>query len=301
MENLLFYKYVKINNKEELKQQLLDFCNNEKIKGKILLANEGINTNLTGNKEQIQKFLDFIKTDKRFNDIEIKIGKTNRHNFKRMIVKLRKEIISTRFGANIENKADYIEPKELLKKYENNDDFVIIDTRNDYEFDVGHFENSVKLPIKTFQDFPQGVKTIENYKDKEIITFCTGGVRCEKASAYLKQNGFKNVKQLHGGIIKYGEVVGDKYWNGKCFVFDERGAIEIDPKKQDDNYIQCSICYVPNEEEHICPNCNKTFIMCSHCMPLMNNCCSKFCRNLIQIKQENKIKKETRNNLRAQI
>ena len=203
-----------------------------------------------------------------------------------MLVKLKKEIISTRFGADIKNKAEYIEPQELLKKYENKEDFVIIDARNDYEFDVGHFQNSVKLPIKTFQDFPKGVKTIGNLKDKEVITFCTGGVRCEKASAYLKQQGFKNVKQLHGGIIKYGEIVGDKYWNGKCFVFDERGAIEIDPNKQEDNYEQCSICYVPNEEKHTCPYCAKGFTMCKNCVPLMDECCSKFCRNKIRERNE---------------
>jgi UPF0176 protein len=292
MQNLLFYKYVEIEDKEKLKLELLDFCNNIEVKGKILLADEGINANITGDEKQISQFLKYLRNDNRFLDIEIKLGHTTRHNFKRMLVKLRKEIISTRFEADIKNKADYIEPQELLKKYENSEDFIIIDTRNDYEYDVGHFENAVKLPINTFQDFPKGVKSIQNLKDKEVITFCTGGVRCEKASAYLKQNGFKNVKQLHGGIIKYGEVIGDKHWNGKCFVFDERGAIEIDPKKQEENYIQCSICYVPNEESHTCPFCSKEYIMCSRCMPLMDDCCSKFCRNKIRNRNSNKIETE---------
>lgn len=234
MENILFYKYVVIEDPEKLKQDLLDFSNEIGLKGKILLAKEGINGNVTGDSEQINQFLEYMRADKRFSDVDFKKGDTHKHNFKRMLVKIRKEIISTRFGADITNKAPYIEPEELKELYESGEEFFIVDTRNDYEFDVGHFKDAIELPITTFQDFPLGVKAIKHLKDKQVITYCTGGVRCEKATAYLVQQGFKNVKQLHGGIVKYGEEVGGDYWEGKCFVFDERGSIDLEEQEEEE-------------------------------------------------------------------
>lgn len=247
MENILFYKYVSIKDLEKLKSDLLNFCENEGLKGKILIASEGINGNLTGSKKQTESFIYYMKKDERFSDVDFKYGETNSHNFKRMLVKIRSEIISTRFGADIRNKAPYIEPKELKQKLDKNDDIILVDTRNDYEYEVGHFKGALELPISTFQDFPEGVKSIENLKNKTIVTYCTGGIRCEKASAYLKQQGFKNVYQLHGGIVKYGEVVGGDHWEGKCFVFDERGAIDLDKKKREKPVVADISDLIPNK------------------------------------------------------
>lgn len=282
MINISFYKFVELKNLPDLKIQLLNFCNEKNLKGKILLANEGINGYLSGDRENLEKFKQYILSFSFFNDLYFKENPICKHNFKRMIVKIKKEIITFKIPVNINKKAPHIKPEELKKLYENNENFVIIDTRNDYEYDIGHFKNAIKLNTKQFSDFPQELEKIkEKIKDKKIITYCTGGIRCEKATAYMKDIGYKEVFQLDGGIINYGIKCGGDFWNGKCFVFDERGAIDLDINTQKENleYSQCSICYVPNESTHSCPYCKKTFLMCSKCLPLMDNCCSKFCRN----------------------
>ena len=305
--NISFYKFIELDNLKQLRKELQEYCNTKRIKGKILLAKEGISAYMSGIVEDIEKFKQFLTSYKEFEDMWFKHNPTNRFNSKRMLVKIRKETITLKQKYNYSNTGNYLEPEELDKWYEENkDDFVIIDTRNDYEYEVGHFKNAIPLPIKEFTELPDAIKQIEEkIKNKKIVTYCTGGIRCEKATAWMKENGFDDVYQINGGIINYGIERGQSNWEGLCFVFDDRGAIPIDIETQKEhlNKPQCSVCYVPCTDIHTCPQCNKDFIMCSKCMPLMDNCCSKFCRNKMRDLEEGNIRsslKEYREKLNKQ-
>lgn len=296
--NISFYKFIELDNLEKLKEELLSYCTSKQLRGKILLAKEGISAYMSGIVEDVEEFENFIKSYDKFNDLWIKHNPTNRFNSKRMNVKIRKETITLKQNYNYENTGKYLEPEELDKWYSENEDFVIIDTRNDYEYEMGHFKNAITLPINEFTEFPQAVENIKDeIKDKKIVTYCTGGIRCEKATAWMRENGFDDVYQINGGIVNYGMKQGQGNWEGLCFVFDDRGAIPLDLKEQK-NYLdinKCAICYIPCEEKHTCPQCSKEFVMCPRCLPLMDNCCSKFCRNKMKDLEEGRIRSSYKN------
>lgn len=285
MLNISFYEFVKLDNLLKLKKELQSYIKKNNLKGKILLAKEGINGMLSGEEKDIREFEKYINSFDQFKKVWFKENPVSKHTYKRSLVKIRKEIITFKIPVDMKKTANHMSPEELKQMYDNNEDFVIIDTRNYYEYDVGHFKNAIKLETKEFTEFPQELERIRpQIEGKKIVTYCTGGVRCEKATAYMKEQGFEDVHQLNGGIVNYGDTIGGAYWEGKCFVFDERGAVDIDPRVQAKNqeYSQCSVCYVPNEDKHTCLNCSKEFVMCPNCTPLMDNCCSKFCRNKLR-------------------
>lgn len=183
---------------------------------------------------------------------------------------------------SLTNRAHYIEPAELKKLYENNEDFVILDARNLYEAKVGKFKNAIIPPIDNFREFPDFVKKIEYYKDKDVVTYCTGGVRCEKASAFLREQGFKKVRQLHGGIHEYGEKAGGKYFEGEMFVFDNRLHVKVNSvnpsiiseclycKTKITRYVDCAL-----------PSCDELFICCEVCEEKHQGVCSENCKQEI--------------------
>ncbi len=291
MINILFYKYVDMGSEEVLKKfqiRHLALCKRLNLKGRVLIASEGINGNLTGEDKNIEEYKKELHKDPKFSDIEFKEGPTANHNFRKLFVRIKKEIVTSGFGIDTTNKGKYVEPEELKQWYDNKEDFVIVDARNDYEYKIGRFKNAINLKLNTFKEFPKAAKELSKYKDKKIVTYCTGGVRCEKASAYLKQHGFKNIHQLHGGIIKYGEKLGDTHWEGKCFVFDTRGAIPLDTKKQSEPITQCELCNTPCDHYYNCANtkCDKRFISCDGCFKILNSCCSKKCRNELKVHPE---------------
>ena len=229
MKNILFYKFVEIEDIEETRKRLFELADSVNLLGTILIAEEGINGCLSGKGKDIKNFKAKIRKDKRFSDIEFKEGFAASHTFKRLAVKIRKEMITSGFGIDISKKADYIKPVELKRILDNKENIVLLDARNRYECEIGKFKGAVTLQIKTFKEFKKSIKIIKHLKNKKIIAYCTGGIRCEKASALLKEKGFKNVQQLYGGILNYGKECGDAHWEGKCFVFDTREAIDISP------------------------------------------------------------------------
>ena len=192
--------------------------------------------------------------------------------------------------------------QDLKRLLDNEKDIVLLDARNNYEYEIGRFKGAIHLDLDTFREFPMKIKQLqkttiqsskngiknskilknnENIKNKKIITYCTGGVRCEKASALLKEAGFENVYQLHDGIINYGKECGDSHWEGKCFVFDTRGAVDIDPNKKSEPITQCVLCHLPSGNLHQCSyvKCDKFFTACDKCLEILNGCCGKNCRN----------------------
>jgi len=248
--NVAGYKFEPLNNIEILVPEFQSVCDDLELKGSVYLSPNGINFSLSGSEESIEEYLHFMEQDKRFLDIPLKKTYSETQPFRKMKVRLKKEIISLgRDDINPrELTGDYVTSKELYSMYENNDDVVVLDTRNEYETRVGLFENAVDLQLDTFRDFPDAIEQLpEEYKDKQIVMYCTGGIRCEKASAVMLKAGFSNVKQLEGGVLDYFKETGGKYWNGDCFVFDERVA--LDTKLNETEYIYCYICREPLSAE----------------------------------------------------
>lgn len=228
--NIAAYKFVNID------ENLLPiFCKKIKsvgikaqIKGTVLLSTEGINLFLAGEEENIKSFQAYLNEYDCFQDLSYKYSYSTFIPFKKLFVKIRKEIVTfKRDEINPEKfTAPYITPEKFQTWYNTNRDMLILDTRNKFEFELGTFENAWHLNIDNFREFPEAIKELpSSYKEKTIVTFCTGGIRCEKAAAYLLLNGFSDVYQLQGGILNYFQQCGDKYFNGDCFVFDDRLAL----------------------------------------------------------------------------
>jgi UPF0176 protein len=261
VENKLFlniagYKFEQLDGLDSLIPLFQNKCDELDLKGSIYLSLNGINFSIAGSEEAIQKYISFMEQDERFLNIPIKRTYSDTKPFRRMKVRLKKEIISLgRDDINPrELTGEYISPQELYAMYENNEDIIVLDTRNEYETRVGLFENAVDLQLDTFRDFPQAIEKLpEEYKEKQIVMYCTGGIRCEKASAVMLKAGFSNVKQLEGGVLDYFKETGGKYWNGDCFVFDERVALDTNLKETE--HIYCFICREPlSAEEKASPD-----------------------------------------------
>ena len=226
--NIAGYKFVVLPDRDALRQPLKQQCDELGLKGTILLSFEGINIFIAGPEENINVFRTSLQDDERFADIEFKESYSEHQPFNRMNVRLKNEIISVGLPNfnRIEPDDGRIRPQELHERLLNDDDLVLLDTRNTYETRLGTFQNAIELDLDTFRSFPEAVDKLgDEYKDKEIVMFCTGGVRCEKASVIMKDAGFTNIKQLEGGILGYFEQVGGDYWDGECFVFDKRVAL----------------------------------------------------------------------------
>ena len=254
--NIAGYKFERLDRLDTLIPEFQDKCDELELKGSVYLSPRGINFSISGTEANIEKYIDFMESDSQFLNIPLKKTYSETQPFRRMKVRLKKEIIS--LGRDDidprELTGEYVSPQELLSMYENNEDVIVLDTRNEYETRVGLFENAVDLQLDTFRDFPKAIKQLpEEYKDKQIVMYCTGGIRCEKASAVMLKAGFTNVKQLEGGVLDYFKETGGKYWNGDCFVFDERVALDTDLNETE--YIYCYICREPlSAEEKASPD-----------------------------------------------
>ena len=265
--NIAGYKFEPLNDVEGLVPEFQSVCDDLDLKGSVYLSSNGINFSLAGSEEAVQQYLYFMEQDRRFLDIPLKKTYSETQPFRRMKVRQKKEIISLgRDDINPrELTGDYVTPQELCAMYENNEDVIVLDTRNEYETRVGLFENAVDLQLDTFRDFPDAIEQLpEEYKDKQIVMYCTGGIRCEKASAVMLKAGFSDVKQLEGGVLDYFKETGGKYWNGDCFVFDERVA--LDTELNETEYIYCYICREPLSAEEKASSDFKINEYCPYCV-----------------------------------
>jgi len=233
---LLYYHYVPIADPEEFAGKHLEFCKELGLKGRILISPEGINGTVSGTVEQTEAYMNEMKKDPRFADMVYKVDEADQHAFKKMHVRPKKELVTLRLEDDIdptELTGKHLSPKEFFELMKQ-DDTIVLDARNDYEYDLGHFKGAVRPNIKNFRELPDWVRqNKDKFEGKKILTYCTGGVRCEKFSGWLLQEGFKDVGQLHGGIVTYGkdpEVQGE-LWEGKCYVFDERISVPINRKE----------------------------------------------------------------------
>ena len=261
--NIAGYKFEPLVDPIDLVSLCQKKCDELKLKGTMLISKNGINFSLAGTQQATDTIIAFLEEDNRFLNIPLKVTYSETQPFRRMKVRLKKEIISLgRKDINPkELTGERISPKDLKNLLDNKEDVLVLDTRNEYETRVGKFENAIDLNLDTFRDFPKAIESLpEEYKDKQIVMYCTGGIRCEKASAVMMKAGFADVKQLEGGVLDYFKETGGAYWEGDCFVFDERVALDTELNETD--YIYCYICREPlSAEEKTSPD----FKINEHC------------------------------------
>jgi UPF0176 protein len=269
--NIAAYKFVSFDDTAEKRPEFLAFCQKHNLRGTVILSPEGINLFLAGLRADIDAFLTWLRADARFTDLIVKESYSEKQPFTRMLVKLKAEIITMKHPLIKPElgRAPFVEPRELKRWLDQGHDdegrpVVMVDTRNGFEVDVGTFENTVDYRINKFTEFP---KVIEDHKadfaGKTVVTFCTGGIRCEKAAIHMQNIGYDHVYQLEGGILKYFEDVGGAHYTGDCFVFDYRTALS--PELKETQTAQCFACravvtpreqlspdYVPGKS---CPHC----------------------------------------------
>ncbi len=227
--NLAGYKFVALDRLPELKSALTSRCRALGLKGTILVSPEGINMFVAGTAEACAQFQAFVREDPRLADLHFKESLSDYQPFRRMLVKIKKEIITLRVpGVDpAARRAPAVAPAELKRWLDEGRDLVLLDTRNAFEVEAGTFRNAVHLGLKSFGDFPGAADQLPSeFRDKTIVTFCTGGIRCEKAAPVLIGKGFREVFQLDGGILQYFEDCGDAHFEGRCFVFDQRNALD---------------------------------------------------------------------------
>ncbi|MCM8535085.1 MAG: rhodanese-related sulfurtransferase [Lentisphaeraceae bacterium] len=263
------YKFVRLENFEEMRQPLFEVMDTNEVRGTLLLANEGINGTISGSRKGIDIVLDWLNSDERINPLTTKESYTEVSPFKRSKVKLKKEIVT--MGVEgidpTQSVGTYIPPKEWNDLI-SDPDVILVDTRNEYEYEIGTFQNAVNPHTDNFREFPKYVEdNLDPAKHKKVAMFCTGGIRCEKSTAFLKEKGFDEVYHLQGGILKYLEEVPkeETMWEGECFVFDDRVAVNHDLEKG--KYDQCHACRFPITEEEkederyvqgvSCPRCHE--------------------------------------------
>ena len=280
---LLYYNFVKIDDPEQVRVDQEKKCAELNLLGRILIAPEGINGTVSGLKEDTEAYMDYMRKHPLFSNIEFKIDQFDRHSFLKLHVRVKEEIVH--FGLPQVDatlpRNNYVEPEEFREILRSGDeDIVILDARSSYETKVGKFKGAVDFNLDNFRDLPEKAEELEKYRGKKIYTYCTGGIKCEKVSAWMEDElGFEQVYQLHGGIVRYGKEVGGEDFEGSCYVFDQRVVVpvnEVNPTVVGD----CEVCFEGKTEKMVnCanPECNKHFLICQGCADRLEGCCSEPC------------------------
>jgi RluA family pseudouridine synthase len=267
--NIAAYRFLPLSDLKPLRARLQRQCKDWELKGTILLSPEGINLFVAGAPEKVEQLLAQLRSLPGLETLQVKVSETDRQPFRRMLVRIKKEIIA--FGVEgidpARRTSPKLAPRELKRWLDEGRPVTLLDTRNDYEVKLGTFRNALPIGIDQFRDFPRAVgKLAPELKQQPIVMFCTGGIRCEKAGPFMEREGFQNVFQLDGGILKYFEECGGEHYDGECFVFD--GRVGVDAGLQETESCQCFNCQsplTPEEQQHehyvegqSCPYCFKT-------------------------------------------
>ncbi|MGG3279554.1 rhodanese-related sulfurtransferase [Paenibacillus solani] len=285
---LLYYKFVQIPDPEMFKNEHLQYCKDLGLKGRILVASEGINGTVSGTIEQTEQYMRDMHANPLFADMVFKIDPSEGHAFKKMFVRHREELVTFRVEDELDPNVisgTRLSPQEFYETLQR-DDVIVIDGRNDYEYDIGHFRNAIRPEVQSFREFPEWIReNLSEHKDKTILTYCTGGIRCEKLTGFMLKEGFNDVAQLEGGIVTYGkdpEVQG-RLFDGKCYVFDERISVPINQTDEDVIVGKCHHCGKPEDRYINCDNdaCHLQHVCCEECEELHNSCCSAECEEIV--------------------
>lgn len=267
--NIAAYKFAPLTDLGPLRGRLLSLCKSWSLRGTILLSPEGINLFVAGAPEKVELLLAELRSISGLADLEVKVSESDHQPFNRMLVRLKKEIIAFGVEGIVPGRrtSPKLPPKKLKEWLDDGKPVTLLDTRNDYEVKLGTFKNALPIGVNHFRDFPAAVRKLPpDMKEQPIVMFCTGGIRCEKAGPFMEREGFRNVFQLEGGILKYFEECGGAHYEGECFVFDQR--VGVDPSLHETDSTQCFVCltplskaeqedrrYVPGKS---CPHCFKT-------------------------------------------
>lgn len=290
-----FYRYTIIQDPQTFRDELFSIFSKLACLGRIYLAQEGINAQMSVPEPNILEFLEKIGTIPELRNIPIKWAlEDNSKSFLKLIIKVRKKIVADGIPDHIydvTNVGMHLTPEEFHTLSTENDT-IVVDMRNDYEYEIGHFRGALNLNSDTFREaMQQALTKLNDYKNKKILLYCTGGIRCEKASSWLKHNGFDDVNQLHGGIIEYGRYIKEKgipsTFTGKNFVFDQRLGESIDGQI----ISSCHQCGKPCDTYTNCENdhCHVLFIQCEQCASKNEGCCSEHCKSILHMSDEDKL------------
>ncbi|WP_050337366.1 oxygen-dependent tRNA uridine(34) hydroxylase TrhO [Candidatus Phytoplasma phoenicium] len=299
---ILYYVYTNIDNPEKFREEHLRYCQKLELLGRIIVAKEGLNGTISGLRLHIDIYITQMKKDPRFNQVDFKIDEVDGHVFPKLSIKVRDEIVASKLLKDLKpyhRQNSYLEPKKFYQWLKNKDIF-LLDVRNNYEYKLGHFQNAINPNINNFRDLPQWLEQkFLLLKNKIVLTYCTGGVRCEKVTLFLKEKGCKNVYQLKGGILKYSqdEEVQGELFKGQMYVFDQRKSILVNKKKHTivgkdffdkkpcERYINCAnpqcnkqiLCSEYNEHKYLsscCQSCREapqnSYVM-KHNLKVLNN------------------------------
>lgn len=283
---ILYYNFVPVPDPETTRLWQKELCTGLGLKGRIIIADHGINGTLSGSMKDIKAYVKAMRLHPLFKNTQYKWSDGTGDEFPKLSVKVRPELITLAPDEKFDvyNSTKGLTPKQWHEYIEKNPDVIILDARNDYESDIGVFrgDNLVATEIKVFKQIKETLKDLP--KDKPILTYCTGDVRCEYLSAYMKHKGFDEVYHLDGGIVKYGQQFKDDgYWEGKCFVFDQRMSLEFSEDSKDIS--QCLYCKNLTSHYVNCANnqCNKLILICSKCSKAHKTCSAKKCEKVISI------------------
>lgn len=278
---LAYYAIVKIDNPHAEVARHKEFFSTRDFRGRIYISEQGINGQSSGKAEHAQEYIDWLRSDPRFENVPIKIHQGSEHAFPKMTVKYRCQLVAVDCQVDFSDRGEHVPPKVWKEMLENRgSETILLDVRNDYEWKAGHFEGAELPELDQFREFPQYAKELKERCDPAktpIMMYCTGGIRCEFYSAILKKEGFEKVYQLDGGVIRWGLEQGSDYWKGKLFVFDDRLVVPL--SDQGGTISTCTYCGVANDVYYNCANmdCNELFFCCLDCLRAHQGCCCDGC------------------------
>lgn len=278
---LLYYNFIPVPDPEAVRVEMEEFCLANNLLGRILIAKEGLNGTVSGLKADTDAYMEWIGAHPIFKDTEFKIDAAAEHAFLKLHVRVKQEVVHLGVAeldptTELDN---YVEPEEFLEVLKNGgENVVVLDARSNYEHRVGKFKNALTLDIDNFRELPAALDELEDLKDKTIYTYCTGGIKCEKVSRLMLEKGFKDVYQLHGGIIRYGHEMNGEDFEGSCYVFDQRVVVPVNTVNPE-VIGTCGVCEGGTEQMINCanPDCNQHFLICEVCAEKMEGCCSTEC------------------------
>jgi UPF0176 protein len=279
---LAFYLIKPLEDPQAVIKKFKFFFNQHDVMGRLYINEEGINAQMSVSEKDAPLFFNWYFEDDRFKDTDIKVHRHHEHVFPKKTVKYRKELVALGQKVDYKQGGKHASPEEWKKMLDERDEnTLVLDVRNDYEWEVGHFAEAQKPDFKTFREFPNSVKKLQGQYDPKktrVLMYCTGGIRCELYSCLMKEAGYEQVYQLDGGVIKYGQEVGNDHWKGNLFVFDDRLVVPI-AEEENEVIGTCRHCGEKTDACYNCANmdCNDLFLSCASCSKTYLGCCSSLC------------------------
>jgi UPF0176 protein len=283
---IAFYTFTPIEDPEGDVARHKVFFEGREIRSRIYISKEGINGQMSATLADGNAYMEWLRQDTRFCAVDFKVQTHHEHVFPRPTVKVREQLVAIDVSIDLSQRGEYLSPEEWREELEReNPDRVVLDVRNDYEWEIGHFAGAEKPGLGQFRDFPAYARELKarvSPDTTKVLMYCTGGIRCELYSALLRQEGFEHIYQLQGGVLKYGSDVGSAHWKGKLFVFDDRLAVPIAEGESGEIIGSCRFCDQKTDLYYNCanPNCNDLFLSCLTCAEERHGCCTPSCREV---------------------